>query len=298
MTFTSAGDQATTTFKLLISSITRHLVCILSCSFLVVSANQSGGFERRSPVNREDQHDDGYNQQGGYAPGDGGSENQPANKNAQANDDAAAERIISKRYEKRDGYDDGYGYGNNNGGYSSGSYGGGYNGGEHTGENQHHDGAASSQQPQRDRSRILLAISRADRRRGLSVDRANHRDHDHHSGDDHGYLYDDVNGDRHHHIHHGHYHPSRPAPKKKAWSATRTYNSSACRHKRDMCPHWLQRFNATEVSFACSELVMPQTILPRPRSIRPTTTTTATLTVSSTQPHLSQPPRPNAPPPR
>ncbi|KAJ7027946.1 hypothetical protein C8F04DRAFT_1237901 [Mycena alexandri] len=300
------------------------VVCILSYVLLVASANEKKWLWAslvRLLVNTEDRRDDGYDQQGGYAHGYGGYENQPANNNTQAtNDTAALERIISKRYDKRDGYDNGYGY--NNGGYSGGSYGGGYNNGGHTDGNHHGGGhnnetalqvlsnrngtefcsqylaqttqtvtettlatktndlgtvtATSTEQTKMTVKTAVATITNTFTTTSTEIDSTTVTTAT-------TYLrgLQQKRGRS----------PDQGLDRRLAHVAAEQHKHMQTR-KRDMLPHWLQHFNETEVSSACSELVMPQTTF-QTATVTQTdtttttsqigpTTTTATLTFTST----------------
>ncbi|KAJ7777244.1 hypothetical protein B0H16DRAFT_1683923 [Mycena metata] len=263
--------------------MTRRLLpalSLLSCILLVAPANDRGTAGRRSPVNREDQRDDGYDQQGGYAHDHGGYENKPMSNNTQAgNDTTPLERIISKRHEKRDGYDDGYGYGYN-GGYS-GSYGSGYNSGGHTGEN--HQGSGHDDE---------TALQVLNNRKGTEFCSQYLAQNDFGSGTvtsteqttktitsavatttetftttstetDSTTITSSTTlpgfGQQKRR-----YDPNQGLDRRFVHAAAAQYKRMQAQ-KRDMLPHWLHRFNDTEVASACNELVMPGT-------------TTATLT--------------------
>ncbi|KAJ7777241.1 hypothetical protein B0H16DRAFT_1683920 [Mycena metata] len=269
--------------------MTRRLLaalCFLSCILLVAPANDRGTAGRRSPVNREDQRDDGYDQQGGYAQGHGGYENHPTNNNTQAgNDTTPLERTISKRHEKRDGYDDGYGYGYNNGGYSGGSYGSGYNSGGHTGENHHGSGhdnetalqvlnnrkgtefcshylaqnnagtvtVTSTEQTTVTTTSAVATITNTFTTTSTETDSTT-------TTTSTTYLPGLQQKRRHD--------PNQGLDRRLVHAAAAQYKRMQAQ-KRDMLPHWLHRFNDTEVASACGELVTPET-------------TTATLTLTST----------------
>ncbi|KAJ7027949.1 hypothetical protein C8F04DRAFT_1399296 [Mycena alexandri] len=299
--------------------MTRRILTALYILSCVASANEKSGAGRRSLISREDQRDDGYDRQGGYAHGHG-YESQPANHNTQAaNNTAALERIISKRYDKRDGYDKGYGY---NGRYSSGSYGGGYNTGGHTDGNRHGGGhnnetalqvlsnrngtefcsqylaqttqtviettlatktndletvtATSTEQTTMTVTTAVATITNTFTTTSTEVDSTTVTTAT-------TYLHG-LQQKRRHIANQG-------LDRRLAHVAAAQHKRMQTR-KRDMLPHWLQHFNETEVSSACSELVMPQ-ITFQTATVTQTdtttttsqigpTTTTATLTFTST----------------